>query len=147
MDTSQCQLCSHHIHQDTFEWILWNSMSPPRQLGELWVLSPLGYNSRGPILAVCCQNWPLCSSAENPDDWPVVNSRMLASLCTSRQGLGVAWWNTGMLNLQTLTWRCFWSLSSSISTGQTATVYLQQTEGDSMRSMFCLTVGKARDQD
>lgn len=82
-----------------------------------------------------------CRGAENPEGWPVVNTRVVASLFTSRPGPGVAWWSTEMPNLQTLACGCFWNLSSSTSTGQTATVHFQQPEGGSVRTTFCLTVG------
>lgn len=82
-----------------------------------------------------------CRGTENPEDWPVLNTRVVASLFTSWPGPGVAWWSTEMLNLQTPACRCFWNLSSSTSSGQTATVHFQRPEGGSVRTTFCLTVG------
>lgn len=142
LHTSWCQFCSHHINQDTSGWILWSWTSPPGQVGAFWVSLPPGENRHGPIFTVCWQNWPPLLRCW--ESWGLAcheHQSGCKSLHFWARTRGVDWWSTETLNLQTLACGCFWNLSSSTSTGQTATVHFQRPEGGSVRTTFCLTVG------
>lgn len=131
----------HRIHQDTSGWILWSRTSPLGQLGHSEFCYLSERTDMDPSSQSIGRTGLRCRGAENPEDWPAVNTRGVASLCTSGPGPGVAWWSPEMLSLQTLACGCFWNLSSSTSTGQMATVHFQRPEGGSVRTTFCLTVG------